>query len=49
MCFASILLPRPLGNDLRFNQCIYRYSHASKRFVDVYTEVMTQDDTVTFE
>ena len=25
------------SNDPRFNQCIYRYSHASKRFVEVYT------------
>ena len=31
-----ILLPRPLSNDPRFIQYIYRYSHASKRFVEVY-------------
>ena len=24
------------SNDRRFIQCIYRYSHASKRFVEVY-------------
>ena len=30
-----ILLPRPLSNDPRFIQCIYRYSHVSKRFVEV--------------
>ena len=33
---VSILLPRPLRHDPRFIQCIYRYSHASKRFVEVY-------------
>ena len=32
---SSILLLRPLSNDPRFIQCIYRYSHASKRFVEV--------------
>ena len=32
----SILLLRPLSNDPRFMQCIYRYSHASKRFVEVF-------------
>ena len=31
----AILLPRHLSNDPRCIQCIYRYSHASKRFVDV--------------
>ena len=31
-----MLLPRPLSNDPRFIQCIYRYSHASKPFVGVY-------------
>ena len=30
-----ILLLRPLSNDPRFIQSIYRYSHASKRFVEV--------------
>ena len=30
------VVPRPLSNDPRFSQCIYRYSHASKRFVEVY-------------
>ena len=33
---APIHLPRPLSNDPRFIQCIYRYCHASKRFVEVY-------------
>ena len=33
---TCILLPRPLSNDARFIQCIYPYSHASKRFVEVY-------------
>ena len=33
---TGILLPRPLSNDPRFIQCIYRYSHSSKRFVEVY-------------
>ena len=33
---SSILLLRPLSNDPRFIQCIYRYSHASKRFVEVF-------------
>ena len=31
----SILLPRPLRHEPRFIQCIYRYSHASKRLVEV--------------
>ena len=31
-----ILLPRPLSNDPRLIQYIYHYSHASKRFVEVY-------------
>ena len=31
----DILLQRSLSNDPRFIQYIYRYSHASKRFVDV--------------
>ena len=31
-----ILPPRPLSNDPRYVQCIYQYSHASKRFVKVY-------------
>ena len=30
------LLPRPLRHDPRFIQCIYCYSHASKRLVEVY-------------
>ena len=29
------VVPRPLSNDPRFTQCIYRYSRASKRFVEV--------------
>ena len=29
------VVPRPLSNDPRLFQCIYRYSHASKRFVEV--------------
>ena len=32
----GILLPQPLSNDPRYIQCIYCYSHASKRFVEVY-------------
>ena len=32
----STVVPRPLSNDPRFTQCIYRYSRASKRFVEVY-------------
>ena len=28
--------PQPLSIDPRLFQCIYRYSHASKRFVEVY-------------
>ena len=32
---STILLPRPLRHDPRFIQCIYRYSHASKRLVEV--------------
>ena len=35
---TCILLPQPLSNDPRFIQCIYRYSHASKRFVEVKHE-----------
>ena len=31
----GILLPRTLRHDPRFIQCIYRYSHASKRLVEV--------------
>ena len=34
--YLSILLPRPLSNDHRFIQYIYRNNHASKRFVEVY-------------
>ena len=30
------VVPRPLSNDPRFIQCIYRYSRASKRFVEIY-------------
>ena len=30
-----MLILRPLSNDPRFIQCIYCYSHASKRFVEV--------------
>ena len=30
------VVPRPLSNDPRLFQCIYCYSHASKRFVEVY-------------
>ena len=30
------VVPRPLSNDPRFIQCIYRYSRASNRFVEVY-------------
>ena len=37
--FESILLPRPLRHDPRLIQCIYRYSHASKRLVEVYNTV----------
>ena len=37
VCFA-ILLPRPLRHDPRLIQCIYRYSHASKRLVEVYNQ-----------
>ena len=33
------VVPRPLSNDPRFTQCIYRYSRASKRFVEVYMYV----------
>ena len=29
------VVPRPLSNDPQLFQCIYRYSHASKRFVEV--------------
>ena len=39
-CIASTspntVVPRPLSNDPRFTQGIYRYSRASKRFVEVY-------------
>ena len=38
------LLPRPLSNDPRFIQCIYRYSHASKRFVEVYARLRGQNN-----
>ena len=34
---VTTVVPRPLSNDPRFTQCIYRYSRASKRFVEVYT------------
>ena len=33
--FGPTVVPRPLSNDPRFVQCIYRYSRASKRFVEV--------------
>ena len=36
MLQVYLILPRPLNNDPRFIQRIYRYSQASKRFVDVY-------------
>ena len=32
---TCILQPRPLSNESLFIQCINRYSHASKRFVEV--------------
>ena len=32
----STVVPQPLSNDPRFTQCIYHYSRASKRFVEVY-------------
>ena len=32
---VSTVVPRPLSNDPRLFQCIYRYSHASKHFVEV--------------
>ena len=35
--YVATVVPRPLSNDPRFTQCIYRYSRASKRFVEVYT------------
>ena len=35
-CYNGILLPRPLSNDPRFIQCIYRYSRALKCFEKVY-------------
>ena len=38
-CRDYILLPRPLRHDPRFIQCIYRYSHASERLVEVYKEI----------
>ena len=31
----ATVVPRPLSNDTRLFQCIYRYSHASKHFVEV--------------
>ena len=34
--YEYTVVPRPLSNDPRLFQCIYRYSHASKRFVEVY-------------
>ena len=34
-CIVTVV-PWPLSNDPRFTQCIYRYSRASKRFVEVY-------------
>ena len=40
MSLENILQPRPLSNDHRFTQFIYRYSHASKRFVEVYITVI---------
>ena len=39
-CFYSCLLVHStttsISCETRFNQCIYRYSHASNRFVEVY-------------
>ena len=35
----NTVVPRPLSNDPRFTQCSYRYSRASKRFVEVYLYV----------
>ena len=36
---STTVVPRPLSNDPRLFQCIHCYSHASKRFVEVYTTV----------
>ena len=32
---SATVVPRPLSNDPRLNQCIYCYGRASKRFVEV--------------
>ena len=37
-CIRAKLLSSIISNDPRFIQCIYRYSHASKRFVEVYIQ-----------
>ena len=50
--FLGILLPRPLSNDPRFMHCIYRYSHASKLFVEVFAYIannMDPDETALIE
>ena len=36
---SATVVPRPLSNDPRFTQCVYRYSRASKRFVEVYNSI----------
>ena len=36
-----VLLPQPFSNCPRFMHCIYRYSHASKLFVEVLTILQT--------
>ena len=35
----AINLPQPLSNDPRFIQFMYCYSHALKRFVEVYMQL----------
>ena len=40
------VVPRPLNNDPRLFQCIYRYSHASKRFVEVYMKLITHNASI---
>ena len=38
---SGTVVPQPLSNDPRFNQCIFSYSRASKRFVEVYNHILT--------
>ena len=45
---GATVVPRPLSNDPRLNQCIYCYGRASKRFVEVYANGFLQAQDLYF-